>query len=74
MRLIPKSSKNFVADFRYLDNGQKQMIIYVTEPPDKGLANKRMLKMLAEYYKIPVSCIKLIRGHTTKNKIVQLIM
>ena len=38
-----------------------------------GRANKRLLQILAEHFKIPKSRISIVRGAKSRNKIVQII-
>ena len=47
--------------------------IYVKEPPDKGKANKAVIKFLSRYFDIPSSSFSIIKGHKTKTKIVSVI-
>jgi uncharacterized protein (TIGR00251 family) len=39
-----------------------------------GRANKRLLEILAEYFKVPKSRISIVRGTKSRNKIVQVIL
>ncbi|SHK55444.1 DUF167 domain-containing protein [Thermocrinis minervae] len=42
--------------------------VAVKEPPEDGKANKRIVELLAEYFKKPKSSIKLIKGHSSRVK------
>ena len=44
--------------------------IFVKEPPEKGKANKAVIKLLAKHFKVPQASIKIISGKTSRNKIV----
>ncbi len=44
---------------------------WVDERAVGGRANKRLLEILAEHYKIPKSRISIVRGAKSRNKIVQ---
>jgi hypothetical protein len=46
--------------------------IKVKEKPQKGLANKEVIAVLAAYFNIAKSKIKLIKGHKQKNKIFEI--
>lgn len=46
--------------------------IKVKEKPVLGMANKRVLEILANYFKVPISKIRLIRGATQPNKIIEI--
>lgn len=47
--------------------------ISVSEPPEKGKANKAVIRALAEYLKIAPSRISVAAGTTSKNKIMEII-
>lgn len=47
--------------------------IYVTAAPEQGKANKKMIELLAEYFKVAKSQIRIIKGEISKNKIVEII-
>ena len=44
--------------------------IYVMEPPDKGKANKAVIKFLSKYFDVPSSSFSIIKGHKSKIKII----
>ncbi|MCL5407229.1 MAG: DUF167 domain-containing protein [Patescibacteria group bacterium] len=46
--------------------------VSVTAPPIKGLANKAISKLLAEYFNVSKSEVKLISGFSFKNKIFEI--
>jgi len=46
--------------------------IKVKEKPIKGLANKEIINILASYFKIPESNIRLIKGFRQRNKIFEI--
>lgn len=50
----------------------KNFIISVKEPPVQGRANFAITKLLAEYFDISPSLVKIISGHTCRNKIVEI--
>jgi len=43
--------------------------VRVSAPPVKGLANKRITELLAEFFNVPKSKVKLIKGGTSREKI-----
>lgn len=49
--------------------GEANFTVKVKELPMGGKANKAIIKILADYFGIPVSRINLISGHKSKNKI-----
>lgn len=71
VRLTPKAAANRIGEMRALPNGDAQLVIYVTAPPDKGKANEAMLNLLAEHLGVAVSSLSIVRGHTVRNKLVR---
>lgn len=45
--------------------------IFVKEPPVGGKANEAILKVFADYLGVVASRIRLVSGHTSKNKIIE---
>jgi uncharacterized protein len=45
--------------------------VLVLAPPEKGKANQAVIALLAEYFTLPKSKIKILRGHAAKIKLVQ---
>jgi len=48
--------------------------VRVDEKAVGGRANKRLLEVLAEHFKVPKSRISILRGTKSRNKIVQVIL
>lgn len=49
---------------------EKTLKIRVMASPRENAANKKIIKMLAEYFHTAPSNIEIIRGHNGKNKII----
>ena len=47
---------------------------WVDETAVGGRANKRLLEILAEHFKVPISKISIVRGTRSRNKLVQVIL
>ena len=47
--------------------------VAVKEPPQNGLANKGIVRNLAEYFKVAPSRVVIKKGFTSKNKIVEIV-
>jgi len=43
--------------------------VRVNAPPEKGRANERIRELLAEYFGVPKSRVRLIRGETSRDKV-----
>lgn len=46
--------------------------VHVVAPPSKGEANKELVKVMAAHFGLPVSCVHIVRGLTSRNKVVAL--
>ena len=46
--------------------------ICVKEPPIKGQANAAVMMALAKHFKVPFSAVRIISGHTSRQKIVEI--
>jgi uncharacterized protein (TIGR00251 family) len=44
----------------------------INQPPVDGKANEMLIKVLADYLKIKKSAIKIIRGHFSGNKTIEI--
>ncbi len=43
--------------------------VHTTTAPTDGKATANVIKMLASHYNVPKTCIKLIRGATSRDKV-----
>jgi hypothetical protein len=48
-------------------------VVSVVEPPVKGKANEAIRNALAVYFKTGSSCVRIVAGHTSRNKIIEII-
>lgn len=46
--------------------------VFVTESPEKGRANKLLIKLLSDYFNLPTSQISIISGFHSKEKSIEL--
>ena len=46
--------------------------VKVDAPPKEGKANKRLVEILAKHFAVPKSSIKIVKGLTSKNKVIEL--
>lgn len=46
--------------------------VYVTVPPEDGKANKKVIELLAEYFKVSKSQVKIVKGEISRNKIIEI--
>lgn len=64
VRVTPHAKQNKV-----VENGDV-LRVYTTVAPENGCANDAVIKLLSEYWGIPKSKIKILRGLTGRDKIV----
>lgn len=64
VRVIPR------AKFNQVDVQPDGLVrVHTTTAPTDGKATNDVIKMLADYYKVPKTSIKLIRGATSRDKV-----
>lgn len=66
VRVIPKARQNDVS----LD-ADGTIRIHTTAAPSDGAANDAVIKMLAKHFDVPKSSIRIIRGATSQNKVIE---
>ncbi len=66
IRVIPRARQNKIT----VDSDGTVRVHTVATPSD-GQANDAVIKMLAEYYKIPKTSIRILRGQTSRNKVIE---
>lgn len=71
VRLTPKASADRIGETRRLPNGDEQLVVYVTAPPDNGKANEAMIHLLAKHLDVAASRLSIILGQTNRNKLVR---
>lgn len=42
--------------------------VALNAPPHEGLANERLIELLAAFFKVPPSSIDIVRGHASRHK------
>ncbi|MDX1916460.1 MAG: DUF167 domain-containing protein [Rickettsiaceae bacterium] len=72
IKLTPKASSNKIGEIRKNVEGREVLNVYVTAVPENGRANIALVALLSKHYKIPKSSVRIIRGHTSRIKLVEL--
>lgn len=67
IKLQPRASANEIGD--PLGN---ELRIKVTAPPVDAAANEALIRLLAERLNCPRSAVQLLRGHTSRHKVVKI--
>jgi len=47
---------------------EENFVVSVKEPPVQGKANAAIVKALADYFRVLVSEVRIVSGHTSRNK------
>jgi uncharacterized protein (TIGR00251 family) len=47
--------------------------VFLTQPPEKGKANKQIIKLLADYFNVSLSKINIIAGEKGREKVVEIL-
>ena len=66
VRVIPRARKNQIT---VDEDGTVR--VHTSAAPADGVANDAVIKMLAEHFKVPKTSIRIIRGATTRNKVIE---
>lgn len=72
MKIFVKAKPN-AKEERVEKIDEQNYIVSVKEPPVNGKANNAIRNALAVYFKTGSSCIKIVSGHTSRNKIIEVI-
>lgn len=67
VKVEPRSSRAQVAGLL-----GEQLKVKLTSPPVEGAANKQLIEVLSEFFGIKKSSISIIRGQSSKNKVVEI--
>ena len=65
VRISPRSSRSEVTGFK-----QDVLYVKVAAPPVEGKANSELIVILSKRLSIPRDSLEIVRGHTSKNKVV----
>ena len=72
VRLTPKGSRNSVTGLSFEADGKAVLKASVTAVPEAGKANKALLRLLAEEWKLPKSALTIIKGIKERRKTVEI--
>ena len=66
IRVIPNAKKNNVSE------EQGKLKVHISTPAIDGKANKAVIKVLAEYFKIKKNDVRIIKGAKSREKVVEI--
>ena len=73
VRLQPRASKNEVTGWKEEpETGDQVLQVRVTAPPVDGKANEALIALLAKEFKTPKSKILILKGETSRDKLIEL--
>ena len=72
VKVIPNTKQNEVVDDAFDLLGARILKVKVNQPPEDGRANKAVIEILADYFKVKKSAIVIITGETSRNKIIEI--
>lgn len=52
---------------------EAHFVVAVKEPPVEGRANAAIIRALAEHFGVATSCVRIVSGHTSRQKVVEII-
>ena len=67
VRVIPRARQNKITV------EDEKLRVHITAAPVDGAANDAVIRALADYFDVPKSQVKIIRGATSRNKVVELL-
>lgn len=53
---------------------ESNYIVSVKEPPVKGKANEAIRNALAVYFKKGSSCVRIVSGYNSRNKVIEILL
>ena len=68
VRVIPRSSRNEITE---VSEGEYK--VKLTAPPVDGAANNMLINLLAYYFDIPKSSLRIISGKNARVKIIEIL-
>ncbi len=66
VKVQPKASKNDV-----IDNEDGSFKVYLKSAPTDGKANKELIALLSDYFKVGKQDVNIITGKTSRKKIIE---
>ncbi|CDZ59749.1 DUF167 domain-containing protein [Neorhizobium galegae] len=72
IRLTPNSGRNAVEGIETAADGEVFLKARVTAVPEDGKANKALILLLADTFRLPKSSISILSGETARKKILRI--
>jgi len=68
VKVVPNARQNKVLD------EEGQLRAYVTAPPAEGKANKALIEIVAKYFKVKKSSVKIVKGEKSREKVMEIVI
>ena len=68
LRVIPRAKQNKITV-----DADGTLRVHITAAPVDGAANDAVIKLLSKHFDVPKSQIKIIRGETSRDKVIQIL-
>ncbi|KGD87516.1 DUF167 domain-containing protein [Rhizobium sp. YS-1r] len=72
IRLTPNAGRNVVEGVEIAADGEAFLKARVTAVPEDGKANKALILLIADTFRLPKSSISIISGETARKKILRI--
>ena len=72
VRVTPKASSNRIGEAQTLLTGEEYFTVHVTAAPENGKANEAVVRLLADYFDVAPSRVRVIKGLTHRTKVVRI--
>lgn len=72
VRVTPSARHNAVEGWQTGVDGHAQLKVSVTAAPERGKANKAVVKLIAKALKVAPGTIEVVRGETARQKTLQI--
>ena len=53
-------------------NAEGEFTVSVNEPPVGGRANRAIIRVLSEYFKVRTTNVRIVFGHTSRRKVIEI--
>lgn len=67
VRIIPNASKNEIIGW-----SGDQLKIRIAAPPDRGKANKELVRFLSKNFNLPRNTIQILKGEKSRDKLLEI--
>jgi uncharacterized protein (TIGR00251 family) len=64
VKVVPGAKKE-----SFVKKSEDHFNVSVKEPAERNLANKRVLELVAEHFRVPYGKVRLVSGHRSPSKI-----